>query len=69
MDRVKVLGEYQKLIERLYSAEEWLGRSKYDTWEQVKDNQYKIYHERENILSEIEWMKEELLKLGLRGNY
>lgn len=69
MDRVKVLGEYQKLIERLYMAEEWLNKSNYDDWEQVKENKYKIYHERENILNEIDWMKEELLKLGLRGNY
>lgn len=69
MDRVKVLAEYQKLIERLYMAEEWLNKSSYCDWEQVKENKYNIYHERENILNEIDWMKEELLKLGLRGNY
>lgn len=69
MNKIKVLAEYQKLIERLYKAYEWLEHSKYDSWEQVKEAEYKIYHEHENIMNEIDWMKEELGKLGLRGNY
>ena len=65
MDKVKLLREYKKLLERLEKATEWICVSKYDTWEEVENNQYKIFNEYKNVCSELQWMHEEMIKIGL----
>ena len=60
VDRNKLLLEFEKLIDRLIRAEKW-ARDKNYTWEFVKASKYKIWHERDNIIKEIEFVRE-LLK-------
>ena len=57
IDRNKLLGEYQKLLERLDSAENWAIDNGFN-WEDVKKHKYKIWHERDNIIKEIEFIRE-----------
>ena len=57
IERDKLLGEYEKLIDRLYKAEKWCKDNNY-TWEFVKASKYKIWHERDNIIKEIEFVRE-----------
>jgi hypothetical protein len=57
IDRNKLLNEYQKLLNRLDSAEKWASDNNY-TWEFVKASKYKIWHERDNIIKEIEFVRE-----------
>ena len=52
-DRDKLISEYEKLIDRLEKAEKWASDNNY-AWEFVKATKYKIWHERENIIKEIE---------------
>ena len=59
-DRDKLIGEYEKLIDRLYKAEKWANDNNY-CWEFVKAHKYKIWHERDNIIKEIEFGKPFLL--------
>lgn len=59
--RDKLISEYEKLIERLDKAEKWASDNNY-AWEFVKANKYKIWHERDNIIKEIEFVRE-LLRL------
>lgn len=59
--RYKLISEYEKLIERLDKAEKWASDNNY-AWEFVKANKYKIWHERDNIIKEIEFVRE-LLRL------
>ena len=59
IERDKLLGEYKKLIDRLYKAEKWASDNNY-TWEFVKASKYKIWHERDNIIKEIEFIREVL---------
>lgn len=61
VERDKLISEYEKLIERLDKAEKWASDNNY-AWEFVKANKYKIWHERDNIIKEIEFVRE-LLRL------
>lgn len=61
VERDKLISEYEKLIERLDKAEKWASDNNY-AWEFVKANKYKIWHERDNIIKEIEFVRE-LLEL------
>ena len=63
VDRNKLLLEYEKLIDRLIRAEKWADDNNY-TWELVKASKYKIWHERDNIIKEIEFIRE-LLSLPM----
>ena len=60
-DRDKLISEYEKLIDRLEKAEKWANDNNY-AWEFVKAHKYKIWHERDNIIKEIEFVRE-LLEL------
>ena len=57
IERDKLLIEYEKLINRLEKAEKWASDNNY-TWEFVKASKYKIWHERDNIIKEIEFVRE-----------
>ena len=61
IEKNKLLLEYEKLIDRLYKAEKWASDNNY-AWEFVKASKYKIWHERDNIIKEIEFVRE-LLEL------
>ena len=61
IEKNKLLLEYEKLIERLEKAEKWASDNNY-AWEFVKAHKYKIWHERDNIIKEIEFVRE-LLEL------
>ena len=61
IEKNKLLLEYEKLIERLEKAEKWANDNNY-CWEFVKASKYKIWHERDNIIKEIEFVRE-LLEL------
>ena len=56
-DRDKLISEYEKLIDRLEKAEKWANDNNY-CWEFVKAHKYKIWHERDNIIKEIEFVRE-----------
>ena len=62
VDRNKLLLEYQKLLDRLYSAENWAIEHNFN-WDDVKVYKYKIWLERDNIIKEIEFVRE---LLGLK---
>ena len=55
--RDKLLLEYEKLIDRLMKAEKWASDNNY-SWEFVRTDKYKIWHERDNIIKEIEFVRE-----------
>ena len=57
IDRNKLLLEYQKLLKRLDSAENWAIEHSF-IWDDVKKYKYKIWHERDNIIKEIEFVRE-----------
>ena len=59
VDRNKLLLEYQKLLNRLDSAENWAIEHKFNR-DDVKKYKYKIWHERDNIIKEIEFEREVL---------
>ena len=59
VDRNKLLLEYQKLLKRLDSAENWAIEHKFN-WDDVKKYKFKIWHERDNIIKEIEFVREVL---------
>ena len=63
IDRNKLLNEYQKLLNRLDSAENWAIEHKFD-WDDVKAHKPKIWHERDNIIKQIEFTRE-LLSLPM----
>ena len=63
IDRNKLLNEYQKLLNRLDSAENWAIKNKYN-WDDVKVHKPKIWHERDNIIKQIEFIRE-LLSLPM----
>ena len=63
VDRNKLLLEYEELIDRLIRAEKWADDNNY-TWEFVKASKYKIWHERDNIIKQIEFTRE-LLSLPM----
>ena len=56
-DRDRLISEYEKLIDRLEKAEKWASDNNY-AWEFVKASKYKIWHERNNIIKEIEFVRE-----------
>ena len=56
-DRDKLISEYEKLIDRLEKAEKWASDINY-AWEFVKASKYKIWLERDNIIKEIEFVRE-----------
>ena len=62
VDRNKLLLEYQKLLDRLCSAENWAIEHSFN-WDDVKIYKYKIWLERDNIIKEIEFVRE---LLGLK---
>ena len=62
IDRNKLLNEYQKLLERLDKAETWAIDNNFN-WDDVKKNKFKIWHERDNIIKEIEFIR---VVLGLQ---
>ena len=57
VDRNKLLLEYQKLLNRLESAENWAIEHNLN-WDDVKVYKYKIWLERDNIIKEIEYVRE-----------
>ena len=57
IEKNKLLLEYEKLIDRLEKAEKWANDNNYE-WEFVKAYKYKIWHERDNIIKEIEFVRE-----------
>ena len=57
VDRNKLLLEYQKLLKRLDSAERWAIDNNFN-WVDVKKYKYKIWLERDNIIKEIEFVRE-----------
>ena len=57
VDRNKLLLEYQKLLQRLDSAENWAIEHNFN-WDDVKVYKPKIWHERDNIIKEIEFVRE-----------
>ena len=57
IDRNKLLSEYQKLLNRLDSAERWAIDNNFN-WDDVKKYKFKIWHERDNIIKEIEFVRE-----------
>ena len=57
IDRNKLLNEYQKLLERLYKAESWAIDNGFN-WDDVKKYKYKIWLERDNLIKEIEFIRE-----------
>ena len=57
IEKSKLLLEYEKLIERLEKAEKWANDNNY-CWEFVKAHKYKIWNERDNIIKEIEFVRE-----------
>ena len=57
VDRNKLLLEYQKLLKRLDSAENWAIEHNFN-WDDVKKYKYKIWLERDNIIKEIEFVRE-----------
>lgn len=59
IDRNKLLLEYQKLLGRLDKAETWAIEHNFN-WDDVKKYKYKIWHERDNIIKEIEFIREVL---------
>ena len=63
IDRNKLLNEYQKLLNRLDSAEKWAIKHKFN-WDDVKAHKPKIWHERDNIIKQIEFTTE-LLSLPM----
>ena len=56
-DKDKLINEYEKLIDRLEEAEKWASDNHYCS-EFVKAHKYKIWHERDNIIKEIEFVRE-----------
>ena len=59
VDRNKLLLEYQKLLNRLDSAERWAIDNNFN-WDDVKKYKYKIWLKRDNIIKEIEFVREVL---------
>ena len=57
IEKNKLLLEYEKLIERLEKAEKWANDNNY-CWEFVKAHKYKIWHVRDNIIKETEFVRE-----------
>jgi hypothetical protein len=57
LEKDKLLKEYQKLLQRLDKAENWAIENNVN-WEDVKNFKYKIWHERSNIIKEIEFVRE-----------
>ena len=56
-DRDILISENEKLRNRLEKAEKWASDNNY-AWEFVKAHKYKIWHERDNIIKEIEFVRE-----------
>ena len=57
VDRNKLLLEYQKLIKMLDSAERWAIDNNFN-WDDVKKYKYKKWLERDNLIKEIEFIRE-----------
>ena len=56
-EKDKLLLEYERLIDRLIMAEKWASCNNY-MWDDVKVNKYKVWLERDNIIKEIEFIRE-----------
>ena len=59
IDKHKLILDYEKAIERLYKAENWAISNGFN-WDDVKKYKYKIWLERDNIIKEIEFVREVL---------
>ena len=57
IEKNKLLLEYQKLLQRLEDAEKWAIKNNFN-WDDIKDVKYKIWLERDNIIKEIEFVRE-----------
>lgn len=62
VDRNKLLLEYQKLLDRLDKAETWAREHDF-IWDDVRKYKFKVWRERDNIIKEIEFVRE---LLGLK---
>ena len=57
IEKNKLLLEYQKLLQRLEDAEKWAIKNNFNC-DDIKDIKYKIWLERDNIIKEIEFVRE-----------
>ena len=57
IDKKKLKLDYEKAIERLYKAENWAISNGFN-WDDVKKYKYKIWLERDNLIKEIEFIRE-----------
>lgn len=57
IEKNKLLLEYQKLLQRLEDAEKWAIKNNFN-WDDIKSIKYKIWLERDNIIKEIEFVRE-----------
>ena len=74
MDRMKLLKDKENLLELFVKAECWaidkgidwekIGEYKY-TSEQQRDKFVEFANKRENIIKELEWIEEEMIKKGI----
>lgn len=74
MDRVKLLEDKESLLEKLQIAEKWALDKGID-WECVGEYKYKneeqrnkfieFANKRDNIIKELEWYEEEMIKEGI----
>jgi hypothetical protein len=74
MDRDKLLKDKENLLELLVKAECWAIDKGID-WESISDYEYKneqqrdkfieFANKRENIIKELEWIEEEMIKQGI----
>jgi hypothetical protein len=74
MNRVKLLADKENLLEKLQIAEKWaidkginwesIGEYKYKN-EQQRDKFIEFANKRENIIKELEWYEEEMIRRGI----
>lgn len=61
-----IMERYEELYARLDKAEQWLEVNNYTSWEQVREEDFKVYQLRKNIIIQIEVMQKSIHnKLGL----
>ena len=63
---VEMIMEYERLIDRLFKADEWLKSKGIESWDLIKGK--KAYIEYHKIIKEIEQLQKDLHKhLGIRN--
>lgn len=55
-----MIKEYEKILERLFNADEWLKSKGIDSWEEIKGK--KAYIQYNNLLKEAEQLQKDLHK-------